>query len=163
MHGMRCTNMEYFLYRLRSCYQFRALRWLILIGKLSLKPHEANGTTIWPWIVLKLNFQYWSFLEKIQVCIWLFCAALWLSALGLGLPLYIERIWSIIQAHSLAFNDFQDLIFKNLFQYLFMHIWYKTWPITLIPSISDHARNLELIPCIKRFKKFGLIFSTYFN
>ena len=142
-------------------YRFSRLQAMILIQSPSLKSQQANGTGISAWIALELSFQYWTFLEKIQVCLGISGAAGWSFALGLHYVFMCEWFRSKKPNKNLCIHDFQDLIFKNLFQYFFMPIWYKSWPITSIPSISDHARNLEPIPCIKRFKRLGLVFSTY--
>ena len=135
-----------------SVYQFWVLGWLILIGKLPLTPQEANGTITWPWIVLELGFQIWSFLEKFQVCVRISGAAFWLGGIRSWSSLCMEWIRSKKTIKNLGIHVLQDLISKNLFKYFSCLFGTNHGQLSSILSKSSYARNIEYTLCIKRFK-----------
>ena len=111
----------------------------------------------------KTLFSVFTFWQKIQVLLLVYGAAGSFWGVGLAYVYMCEWFRSKKTNQNLCIHDFQDLILKDLFKYFFMPIWYKSWPITSIPSISDHARNFKPIPCTKRFDCIGLVFFMYFN
>ena len=120
---------------LNPIHQFWALGTWKVTQLRCLMSQETNGTDILTWIVLKLSFQYWSFLEKFQVCIWLFCAAG--SSFGIGFAFIYVCEWlgqrKLIKDPWI--NEKYIWFSRHYFAIFFTCFWYKSCPIPLILSI----------------------------
>ena len=133
--------MNFFLYRWSPCYQFRALEWLISIGKLSLKPQEANELKILPWIALELGFQNSLFFTKTQVLFPMYGTACSQWARGF-LCLYMYEWFRVV---SCPRNQRIDVwIFDFLWQNIFKSFHAHLLSIISNPSLIDHARILSV-------------------
>ena len=147
---------------LTSVQWFKGLGTWKPIQARCLRSQEGDEMIISAWIALENSFQIWVFKQKVQVCFLVYGAAFFgLYALGLHLVLMCEgsRVEKLIKNPWIDEEIFD--FYGISFQIFFMQTWFKSCPIIKILSKSDHARNIECIPCIKRFENFGLLFSTY--
>ena len=144
-----------------SVYRFKALELMFLIGIASWSPWQANGMVIWSWKALKPSFQFSTFWQKTQVLFFVYGATGRSSGVGFASIYTCEwlgfRNWSKNPWIDEEIFDFYGISF----QIFFMQTWFKSCPIIKILSKSDYTQNLETISCTKRFKKLGLVFSTY--
>ena len=129
-----CAVFRFFLLGLHSELMYDWIRSRKTIQILSLKPQQANGIRILPWIVLELGFQNWNFCQKIEFCQWSFCSVFRLMALGFASLYMYEWIRSKTWSKSFAFMVWKIWFFKIFFQY---------FPCYFVPIMTN---SLQFFP-----------------
>ena len=155
MRANQNTNMQKFMNKTTSFYQFLRLGDVFLIVIPSWMCKQAIGMLLRPWNVLYVWFQFWKIWEKSAKCMVFLGAtpeSLWL---GLGFCMYMEWFWSKIQAQQPCIQCFWDLISMVSFSISFMWRTCQLLEILSLWSVHEILRLLmDLLAAQKDLKTF---------